>query len=196
MQRYQEIQDKTYTFGSCETCGAGCCTGENFSLMSEIVLEEFENCAKNFPILFVLGEKGYIKPVILLTNGKEYCRYINNYKCTIYDKRPSTCKIYPLGIDIFNNIHIDLSCPAVNKVGITIIENKKVHENFDHIKLNDYQQRFLDTHTYFNEMNDKDDLEHILTIKQIKFYKFISDKDKKYINIHTKSLKNLDEYFD
>lgn len=195
MTRYQDTENKTFTFSSCELCEAECCNGLKHTLMSEIVLDEFENVSNNFPILFILGDKGYLKPVILLSNGKGFCKYIKDFKCTIYDKRPLICRTYPLSMDILNKINIDLSCPALNKGGINILENGKVHKGFDAPILDDYQQKYLDTHFYFHELNDKDNIEHAITIREIPFFRFKKGHGKKYVDMHIDSLKNLDSYF-
>ena len=45
-------------------------------LFSQILKEEFEEVYKNFPILFIFGSLGFIKPVILLSNGFDSCSYL------------------------------------------------------------------------------------------------------------------------
>ena len=96
MKTFENVKNSTYTFGSCDICDAQCCDGNRGSIFSQLILEDFEPVHKNFPILFSIGELGYLKPVVLLSNGNGFCRYIKDMKCVIYDERPSICKIYPL----------------------------------------------------------------------------------------------------
>ena len=61
---FEEVDNKTYTFASCETCEANCCDGRKGSVMAPINLEDFEPVSMYFPIAFLLGEMGYIQPVV------------------------------------------------------------------------------------------------------------------------------------
>jgi Fe-S-cluster containining protein len=52
------------------------------------------------------------KPII------KQCKYFKKPYCTIYNKRPLDCKVYPVTLDLRNNkvvFVIDLKCPAVKK---------------------------------------------------------------------------------
>jgi Fe-S-cluster containining protein len=195
MQQYEKVSDKTYTFSSCEICEAKCCDGLKNTVMNEITLDEFQTLYTNFPILFILGDKGFLKPVILLSNAKGFCKYLKDFKCSIYDKRPMVCRTYPLSATVLNEIYIDKSCPAVNQNGNYIIKDGKINQSFDHEILNNYQEKYLETYYYFEKLNLKENLEDTITINGIKFFKFVNNFDKKYVELHKKSLKNLDSYF-
>ena len=136
---------------------------------------------------------GYLKANILFSDENSFCRYIENYKCTIYDNRPSICKVYPLSPNLDDNIYIDDSCPAVNtQVGQTIVKDGMVIDNFIYPTLENYQDKFIDTHLHLEKFNNIKNFEKIITIKNIDFYKYIKDTDDFYIRLHLESLKKLD----
>lgn len=195
MKTFQKIENETLYFSSCKECEAHCCNGEMGTLYAQIILEDFEKVYEKFPILFIYGELGYLKPVILLTNGKEFCRYVENNLCSIYEKRPSICKNYPLSAHLDNSIYIDKNCPAVGDKGTTIVEKGKINKQFNNYSFSNYQARYINTHFCFEEINNKNYLQKAITLNNINFYKFIKDFDDKYVNYHLKSLKNLDDYY-
>ncbi|SKB74584.1 YkgJ family cysteine cluster protein [Malaciobacter marinus] len=195
MKTFERIENETLFFSSCETCEAHCCDGERGILYTQILLEDFEKVYENFPIVFMYGELGYLKPVILLTNGKEFCRYLENNLCTIYEKRPSTCRNYPLSAHLDNSIYVDKNCPAITNEGTIIVKDGKINKEFNNYSFSDYQIRYINTHFCFHEINNSDNLTKAITLNGIDFYKFVKDFDDKYVSMHLKSLKNIDEYY-
>lgn len=191
MKNYQNIEDLQLSFSNCQVCDARCCDGTRGSVYSDLLLSEFESVSENFPILFLRDHLNYLQPTILLTNGERHCRHLENNMCSIYDSRPSTCKTYPLRTDISNDIFIDLSCPAVGKIGTPIVNKGEISNKFDSKILHNYKADFLETYNYFNEYNKIENLEVAFSIYGINFYKFKSDMNNKYLNIHLRSLKNL-----
>jgi Fe-S-cluster containining protein len=194
MKRFIDTTDQTFTFSSCEGCPARCCDGKEGSIFSELILEDFEQVAKNFPIVFTFGELGFLKANVLLSNGKDFCPYNINYKCTIYDERPAVCGIYPLSQNVDNKVYIDDLCPALNSdIGIKIVDSGVVSKNFFHKKLDNYQDKFIDTHTYLQQFNQKCNFKQIGTINNICFYEFIEDSNDRFIQLHIQSMKNLNK---
>ncbi|MEA3512367.1 MAG: YkgJ family cysteine cluster protein [Campylobacterota bacterium] len=191
MKRFIDTTNQSFTFSSCEGCPARCCDGREGSIFSELILDDFEQVSKNFPIVFTFGDLGYLKANVLLSNGKDFCPYIVNHKCTIYDERPSVCRIYPLSQNVDNKVYIDDLCPALStETGINIVTNGEISDNFFHKKLDNYQDKFLETHYELEKINDKKDFELFTTINNLDFYKYIGNHQSKYIDFHHKSLSN------
>ena len=196
LSQFEKLQDSNYSFSSCDTCNANCCDGSKLIIYSPILLEDFQRISENFPILFLYGEKGYIRPVVLLTNGKDFCKYLENMKCSIYESRPSVCQIYPLSPHITDEIFIDNACPSVTKEENTNINNDKILEQFNHKNFNNYSDKYVNTQAYFHPYNKKENIDFAIKINGIEFYKFNKDFGQEYIKIHMDSLKHLeDDYF-
>lgn len=195
MKTFENTINKVFTFSSCDICDSRCCDGKRGSTFAQIILSDFEEVCKNFPIAFLIGSLGYLKPVVLLSNGKDYCRYLQNNRCYIYEQRPSVCRVYPLSPHLTNAIFIDTLCPAVNDIGEKIIENNFPEENFKHDVLDSYQDKYVHMHMHFDKYNMIDNIEVLNKIGDIIFYKFKDNLDDKYIKMHLSSLKNFDEYF-
>lgn len=193
MKEFVLTKDLNFTFGNCKNCNAMCCNGIHGTVYSQIILEEFEKVYKNFPILFIFGELGFVKPVVLLTNGKDFCPYLKEYKCTIYDKRPTVCRTYPLSPNLDNEIYIDLQCPEVNKDSNFIITKNKITPNFSNNIFNNYQDKYINTHFEFENLK-KENFEKLFEIKNISFYKINLNLDSKYVIFHKKSLINLKKF--
>ena len=192
VNRFEKLNDNEYSFTSCETCNAQCCDGSKNTLHSPIILDDFNEVSKHFPILFIYGNLGYIRPVILLTNGKDFCKYIKDMRCSIYKQRPSVCRVYPLSPHVSDEIYIDNSCPSViKKVGQTTKEDK-VYKDFDNEILYTYSDKYINTHYYFEPFNKKENLELAIKINDIEFYKFKEDFGQEYIKTHLSSLEHLE----
>ncbi len=195
MKSFKKVENETIYFSSCENCEAQCCSGKMGSLYAQIILEDFEKCSKYFPILFMFGELGYLKPVILLSNGKDFCKYIKDLKCSIYENRPSICRNYPLSAHLDNHIYLDTTCPALGDKGKIVFKNGILNKDFNTYKFEEYQENYVKTHFNFENFNKKENLTKAITLKAIDFYKFKEDFNNKFIKLHLQSLKNLDSYY-
>ena len=196
MKNFKQIDNNTYTFSSCDTCQAMCCDGKKGSLFAQIILNDFKEVYKNFPIVFIYGELGFIKPVILLSNGKDFCPYIKDLKCTVYENRPSICKTYPLSPHLDNNIYIDDSCPAINdeKGDLIIKDSKILNSSKSHI-FDNYQDKYITTHFEFEKIAKKENFEEVIELGGVVFYKYKKDSENKYLKMHQKSLIHLDNNY-
>jgi len=191
MKTFLEITDKTFNFTNCENCQARCCDGREGTVFAQLILEDFEIVSKNFPILFTFGDMGYLKAVVLFTNGTGFCPYVKDNKCSIYEQRPSICRVYPLSPNIDNKVYIDDSCPAVSLVdGEKIIDNGNVVKDFMYPTLENYQDKYIQTHLELEKINDIKEFESVISINNITFYKYIGKNRNKYINYHISSLIN------
>ena len=197
MKNFKQINNNTYSFSSCDTCEAMCCDGRKGSLFAQIILDDFQEVYKNFPIVFIYGELGFIKPVIILSNGKDFCPHNKNLKCTIYENRPSICKTYPLSPHLDNQIYIDDSCPAIrDKEGSIIIKNSKLLDSSKSYIFDNYQDKYINTHFEFEKISRKENFEEIITLEGVTFYKYKNSSENKYLQMHQKSLIHLDnKYF-
>lgn len=196
MKTFLDTKGKSFTFSSCDSCPARCCDGREGSILSEILIEDFEKIAQYFPILFTFGELGYLKANVLLSNGEDFCPYILNHQCTIYENRPSICKNYPLSPTIENKIYIDKSCPAVDQMyAQEIIKNGKVSKYFNNNSLYDYQNKYVKTHQELEKINNRDDFQKVLEINGLPFYKYVGALESSYIDFHYDSLNNKREYY-
>ncbi|WP_320036212.1 hypothetical protein [Halarcobacter sp.] len=193
---FKLLDEEELYFGDCKDCHAKCCDGREGIVFSQILLDEFEYIYKNFPIVFIFGGLNYIKPVVLLTNGKSLCPYNIDFKCTIYEKRPSVCRIYPLSTNLDNQIYIDKDCPQVtlqkeNKTPLS--KNKKLSPYFQNDIFYTYQEKYIETHYEFDIL-DKNDFKEIINIKSMPFYGYFGSHNSKYIDFHKYSLVNLNKY--
>ncbi len=198
MKQFKNIEDKTITFSSCEICESNCCDGKKGTTFSQIIIDDFSIVYKNFPILFIFGELGFCKPVIILTNGQTYCKYLKDFKCVIYENRPSICKLYPLSPNIDNNIYVDENCPAVNNnfKSTIISENSKIKKDFFHNNLDNYQDKYIDTFREFEVFDKKEDFSLAIEINGMHFFKCTKNTENKYIQMHQDSLMHLEnKYF-
>ena len=195
MKTFENTINKTFTFSSCEICDAKCCDGKRGTTFAQLILEDFEQVFKNFPIAFILGDLKFLKPVVLLTNGNSYCRYLKDNRCTVYEQRPSVCRVYPLSPHLTNSAYIDTLCPAVNDNGKSIVENGVVQKEFMHYVLDNYQDKYINMHLHLDKFNKRDNFEVLSKIGDDVFYKFKDDFNDKYLKMHLDSLKNFDEYF-
>ncbi len=160
------------------------------------MLEDFSQVYKNFPILFSFGSKGYPKANILLNNGHDYCPYIKDNKCTIYDDRPSICRAFPLSPSIFDKVYISEECPNTYSVekedGETIISNGEIkNQSFDYELFNNYSDKFLKTHNHFLNFIEDGVFKPILEINDNTFYVYDKKSDDEFMQFHFNSLKNL-----
>ncbi len=195
MKTFENTLNKKYYFSSCDICDAACCKGMNGTIFSQLLLEDFKDIYENFPIVFMLGDLNYLKPVILLSNGIKNCRYLDGTQCTIYEKRPSVCKVYPLSPHLTNIPFIDLSCPAVGDKGSLIVDNGILDKSVHHKVFEDYQDKYIKMHLHFEKFNKEKNLEFLFSIKEHDFFRFKEDLEDEYLKLHLSSLKNLDSYF-
>ena len=194
MKTFLSTQNKSFTFSSCDGCPARCCDGREGSVFSQLLLEDFQIVSQNFPILFTFGDMGYLKANVLLSNGKDFCPYIVNHQCTIYENRPNVCRNYPLSGNLDNQIYIDDSCPAIHsEFGEDIVIDGIVQKKFDNDSLHNYQEKFLETHHYLEQFNHKEDFDKVITINNIEFYTYIKASSDSYMNLHIKSLDKLNK---
>ncbi|NQY24066.1 MAG: YkgJ family cysteine cluster protein [Campylobacteraceae bacterium] len=186
MKNFVSIENKSFSFSSCDGCGAKCCSGLYGSNFSELTIDEFEKVYKHFVILFSFSEMGYLKANLIISRVTEHCVYIKNNICTIYDKRPNVCKNYPLSPSPSNDIYIDTNCPALES-GSNIINDGKINPSFHNELFENYQDKFMKSHFYLEKFN-KEDFEIALIIRGMNFYKYKHPSSDEYLQMHLESL--------
>lgn len=194
MKEFISTNNQEFLFGDCANCEATCCNGKSGTIFSQILNSEFDKIYENFPILFIFGDLNFTKAVVLLTNGEGFCPYLIDFKCTIYEKRPTVCKTYPLSPHVDNQIYIDTNCQEVGNNSFSIIKNNKINKSFDDEVFHDYLNKHIETHFEFENMA-KSDFKKLFSIKNIDFFEYIGKENSKYIKMHKKSLINLKNYF-
>ena len=185
MKNFIKLENYDIKFRDCKNCEAHCCKGSFGSIFSQILKEEFEEVYKNFPILFIFSSLGFIKPVILLSNGFDSCSYLKNNTCSIYENRPNVCKTYPLSPNIDNEIYIDTSCPEIYKGKNNLNLQNQIFKN--------YSEKYINTHLEFEKLKFND-FKKVFSIKGQDFYEYIGVYECKYLNLHKRSLKNLEKF--
>ena len=196
MKSFENVENRSFTFGSCETCEANCCDGRKGSVMAPINIEDFQSVSQYFPIAFILGELGFIQPVVLLNNAKKFCPYVKDHRCTIYENRPSICRIYPLSPTLDNRLFIDTNCPAVNEQGNYIVKEGVVQEPFMDEKLENHQIKCVQTYVTFKEHNNPDDYKELIRFHESVLYRYkYDDSDNLYLKLHLKSLEHFNAFY-
>jgi len=122
-EAYETIRILFNTIFECKQCGK-CCNGTWFTIIP-LHVEDYQN------ILNIAGEER-LKEITKLAdhdNGKvvclkEPCHFLLDSKCSIYDKRPLTCKYYPL--QITDVMKINVNCPAALEAYIKISEKNNL----------------------------------------------------------------------
>ena len=169
-------------FKYCQECDE-CCKNK---LLAPLVLEDFEKVYEYFPI--VIAKLDTLRIVMLLSNEK--CPYLKNSKCSIYDKRPPACKIYPYS-PWYGEILLDISCPGIGIKGEKIPLNKE-----EFLKSPFYDERFENISEKLKNSFlwlKAHKLKFLTTYKGIKLYTLKNGKDK-FFKMHQKSLTHLHYY--
>lgn len=119
-EAYETIRSLFTMLLNCQQCGK-CCNGTWFTIIP-LHLEDYQK------ILEVLGSDEKLKEITKLAphDGgqvvcmKEPCPFLVDKKCSIYDKRPLTCRYFP--IQVTDVIKINVSCPAGLELYIKLAE--------------------------------------------------------------------------
>ena len=170
-------------FKGCEGC-TECCKKP----MAPLILDDFEKIYKYFPIL--IAKLDVLKPVMLISNEKQ-CPYLINEKCSIYEKRPPACKIYPYS-PWYDKILLDLSCKGIGTEGenLPLTINSFKNSTFFDERIIDIENKIIKT----SEWLENKQLHPFITYYGIDLFD-IKDKNDKYDEMIIKSKINLKNYF-
>ena len=105
----------------CNTCinaDGGCCKDVILNIhISEIKPFEEQFSSGKAPENHSLEVDLFHPDHYLYNSAKESCMFLGKERaCTIYERRPLICRMYPLKWQNKNNFHIDLSCPLAHSV--------------------------------------------------------------------------------
>ncbi|WP_263834054.1 YkgJ family cysteine cluster protein [Sulfurospirillum oryzae] len=186
---FVNIKSHNFHFHGCSTCEGHCCNGAKGFAASPLILEDFEEVYKNFPILFSVTEQK-LMAYVLLNDGKNYCRYYVNQQCSIYLQRPPACKLYPVS-PYFEQLFIDTACPSVNQdSGYSLCHDGQLNSAFATKRLENFVEKLEETHAFFESINALEDFEHVGNLSGIPLFRYIKPSDNKYIKMHLESLKH------
>ena len=191
---YINVEGLDFYFTGCQTCDKRCCDGKMGYAITPLVVDDFAEVYKNFPILFATVNDVF-RPVMLLNDGNSKCSYLDeNGMCSIYDQRPPSCKLYPVS-PLFDQVLIDSNCPSVSGeiVGKEIIKEGKVTNEFYHQRLEDFPQKLQKTSDVMkNLVADKDAFEVIGEVSGVILFKYVGEKENEYVTMHHNSLLHLE----
>ncbi|MEF3190997.1 MAG: YkgJ family cysteine cluster protein [Campylobacterales bacterium] len=166
------------TFSSCGSCRS--CCGEKF-FAAPLILNDFSAVASYFPIFFAHIKEW--RAVIPLGSQTGMCPYLDHNGCTIYDKRPPACRLYPLSP--FNDqLAIDRSCPAVDEPGIFLYDGQ-VSPLFYHERLQNFNDKLIATRAWLSERVDR--FVPFTQLRSLEFYCLEGAKDE-FEELHLNSL--------
>ena len=176
---FANIKDfKTLHFSSCDKCIESCCSSSKF-VMAPLILEDIKLVYNHFPIYFASIDNE-IRLVIIMSGKESHCPYLKDGKCSIYNERPPTCRLYPLS-PYYNEILIDTSCKAVGMQGKLISEDGICTEEFYNKRLDNFLYKLNDTKLYISRR--KNDLKYMDEISGIKLYNYIGQIKDSYIKM-------------
>ena len=186
---FVNIKSHNFHFHGCSTCEGHCCNGAKGFAASPLILEDFEEVYKNFPIVFSIKEKKLVA-YVLLNDGKNYCKYYVNQQCSIYLQRPPACKLYPVS-PYFEHLLVDTACPSVNKdSGYSLCNDGKLNSAFATKRLENFVEKLAQTNTFLESISTLEDFEQVGNLLGIPLLKYIKPSDNKYIKMHLESLKD------
>jgi len=185
---YKKITDVDLKFSGCDDCPKSCCTAEHGYPLAPLILEDFEDTYKRFPILFA-NINQIFKAVFILHDGISDCQFLDeNKKCKIYDSRPASCIMYPIS-PLFDEIVVDIDCHGVGNSGEFLCNSSGFNKNFHHKRVDGFYEKLSKTQKFLNAIRFH--VEYVLTIQDIKLYKYIGEPLKEYekfLDMHYESL--------
>ena len=184
---FKNIISNDFKFKGCDKCEGICCNGARGFALSPLILEDFEDVYKNFAIVFSISNRK-LKPYVVLNNGTSYCKYYINNKCSIYEKRPPACKLYPLS-PYFDNILVDIECPSINtENGEQLSLGGKVLSSFHTKRLSNFNQKLQESILFYDSIYNINDFKFIGNILGMPLLKYTKESENKYIKMHLDSL--------
>lgn len=181
------IKKQNFYFNGCADCEGICCNGAKGFALSPLILDDFEKVYKNFAIVFtIIGKK--LRALVVLNDGKSFCKYYVDNKCSIYEERTPSCKLYPIA-PYFDDILVDTSCPSINfEIGDSICNQGKIDKKFFTDRLKNFNQKLIDTYNFLETIYDINDFKFIGHVKGTPLLKYTKETNDIYIKMHLESL--------
>ena len=192
---FVNIKRHNLRFHGCSTCEGQCCNGTKGFAASPLILEDFEEVYKNFPILFSIKEQKLVA-YVLLNDGKGYCQYYNKsaHQCSIYEQRPPACKLYPVS-PYFEHILVDTTCPSVqHEFGDSLCRDGVLNRAFATKRLENFVEKLEETHAFLESIYAISDFEYVGDLLGIPLFKYAKPSDNKYLKMHLESLHHFWNY--
>lgn len=191
---FVNIKNHDLHFHGCSTCEGNCCNGAKGFAASPLILEDFEEVYKNFPILFSIKEQKIVA-YVLLNDGKGHCKYYINNQCSIYEQRTPACKLYPIS-PYFKDILVDTACPSIKSdFGSSLCNGGKLNSEFYTQRLENFVEKLELTNEFFESINDVNHFVYVGEVLGLPLLKYNKPSDSKYIKMHLESLKHFWHYF-
>ena len=173
IKQFQEIR-----FSTCEGCLNNCCSNGH-SIMTPLILEDIRSIYTYFPIYFAAIDRK-IRLVMLLSGKNISCPYLKDQKCTIYDIRPSMCRLYPI-TPFYDEIFLDTSCKAVGEYGSMISAHGVIKDDFYNERLNDFALKFAATESFISKFSYS--LEVVDEIQGISLFDYTGNKTNEILDM-------------
>jgi hypothetical protein len=176
-----------FYFSSCEGCETPCCDGSRF-LFAPMILDDFEEVYKNFPIVFAYID-GQWRILMIIATKENGCAYYIDKKCSIYEQRPPPCKLYPIN-PYFDDLLVDTSCQAVSSEnGSFLASSDQISPHFYHSRIENFNEKRVKTHEYLLTLIGN--LSLLGTLKGIAVYRYEGDQEDRFLGMHHASLQKL-----
>lgn len=178
-------------FNGCSTCLGMCCNGAKGFAASPLILEDFEEVYKNFPIVFsVSGEE--LGVYVLLNDGKGHCKYYIDQKCSIYEHRTPACKLYPVS-PYFEHILVDTECPGVSleKRGKLLCQSGVLQSDFHTKRLENFVQKRDATRKFLKSLQKEEAFCYVGEVLGLPLFTYTHASENPYIKMHQASLAHL-----
>jgi Fe-S-cluster containining protein len=191
---YLNVDKIDFYFQGCATCDKRCCDGRAGYALTPLVVDDFEEVYKYFPIVFATVNDVF-RPIMLLNDGNSTCSYLDsNGMCSIYENRPPSCKLYPIS-PFFDEVFIDSHCPGVTGeiTGEKIVSQGKVQPKFYHKRLEEFPSKLQKTTDVMKELvAEEDSFEVLGEISGVVLFRYIGTQQNKYVQMHLQSLQHIE----
>lgn len=190
---FVNVKKNNLFFNGCSSCEGDCCNGAKGFSLSPLILEDFEEVYENFAIVFSLVERK-LRAYVVLNDGEGHCKYYIDNKCSIYEKRTPSCKLYPVS-PYFENILIDTECPSINnEFGTKICSDGKLNDEFYTNRLLNFNDKLEESLEFYDSIHNINDFKFIGNIKGMPLLRYVKENDNKYLKMHLESLKHYDSH--
>jgi hypothetical protein len=190
---FVNIKKHNLFFSGCSTCEGMCCNGAKGFAASPLILEDFEEVYKHFPILFSIND-GELVVYVLLNDGKGHCRYYVDKQCSIYEHRTPACKLYPVS-PYFEHILVDTACPSISQDGGKVIcKDGKLSDDFYTKRLENFFAKREATREFLESIKHDEHFSYVGEILGLPLFAYVGSSENPYIQMHQASLQHLEHY--
>ncbi len=190
---YLDVEGRDFYFQGCANCDKRCCDGRVGFSLAPLIVDDFVEVYKHFPILFG-NVNDVFRPLMILNDGNSPCSYLGaNAQCMIYEERPPACRLYPVS-PFFDAVFVDSSCPSVSDeiIGEAIVQEGKVVEKFYHKRLEHFSDKLERTSAFMKRLVENIcDFEMVGNVSGVLLYRYVGEFDNEWLEMHRASLQHL-----